>query len=116
MPNIEKETFQYDNLLAGGDLTVLEIGTLDETVEVKRGTILGRVSATNTYKVCKNDAEDGSQTPCGILAEDLKVSDENKDKYIYLAGNFNYSAVIADSSLNKNKAKIELHKNSIFLR
>ena len=29
MPSIEKDTFDYDNLLAGGDFTVLEIGTVD---------------------------------------------------------------------------------------
>jgi len=116
MPGFESDTFNYDNLLAGGDLTVLEIGTIDETGEVKRGTVLGRVSATNTFKICKEGATDGSQEPCAILAEDIKAGAENKDKYIYLSGKFNKDAVIFDSSItNKNKAKIELHKNSVFL-
>lgn len=116
MISIEKDTFNYDNLLAGGDLTVLEIGTVDETVEVKRGTVLGRVSATNTFKICKEGASDGSNEPCAILAEDIKAGAENKEKYLYLSGKFNKNAVIFDFSIkNKNKAKIELHKNSIFL-
>lgn len=117
MPEIVTDTFNYDNLLAGGDLTVLEIGTIDETVEVKRGTVLGRVSSTNTYKICKDVNTDGSNIPVAILAEDLAAGEINKDKYIYLAGNFNASAVIFDAGVaNKNKAKIELHGNSIFLR
>lgn len=116
MPDIVSDTFNYDNLLAGGDFTVLEIGTVDETVEVKRGTVLGRVSATNTFKICKEGASDGSNEPCAVLAEDIKAGAENKDKYLYLSGKFNKNAVIFDSSItNKNKAKIELHKNSIFL-
>lgn len=116
MPGFESDTLNYDNLLAGGDFTVLEVGTVDETVEVKRGTVLGRVSATNTFKICKEDAVDGSKEPCAILAEDIKAGAENKDKYIYLSGKFNKDAVIFDSSItNKNKAKIELHKNSVFL-
>lgn len=116
MPDIVSDTFNYDNLLAGGDFTVLEIGTVDETVEVKRGTVLGRVSATNSFKICKEGASDGSDEPCAVLAEDIKAGAENKDKYLYLSGKFNKNAVIFDSSItNKNKAKIELHKNSIFL-
>ena len=117
MPEIITDTFNYDNLLAGGDLTVLEIGTIDETGEVKRGTVLGRVSSTNTYKICKDANADGSNIPVAILAEDLAASASNKDKYVYLSGNFNKSAVIFDAGVaNKNKAKIELHSNSIFLR
>lgn len=117
MPSIESDTFNYDNLLAGGDLTVLEIGTVDEAVEVKRGTVLGRVSATNTFKICKDANDDGSNVPVAILAEDLPAGASNKDKYIYLAGNFNALAVIFNEGVaNKNKAKIELHGNSIFLR
>lgn len=116
MPSIENDTLNYDNLLAGGDFTVLEVGTVDETVEVKRGTVLGRVSATNTFKICKDANDDGSNVPVAILAEDIKAGAENKDKYIYLSGKFNKDAVIFDSSItNKNKAKIELHKNSVFL-
>lgn len=117
MPEIITDTFNYDNLLAGGDFTVLEIGTVDESVEVKRGTVLGRVSATNTFKICKDANTDGSNVPVAILAEDLPASASNKDKYVYLSGNFNKSAVIFDAGVvNKNKAKIELHSNSIFLR
>lgn len=117
MPEIVTDTFNYDNLLAGGDFTVLEIGTIDETVEVKRGTVLGRVSATNTFKICKDANADGSNVPVAILAEDLPASASNKDKYVYLSGNFNKSAVIFDAGVaNKNKAKIELHGNLIILR
>lgn len=117
MPGFESDTFNYDNLLSGGDFTVLEIGTIDETVEVKRGTVLGRVSSTNTYKICKDANADGSNIPVAILAEDLAAGETNKDKYIYLAGNFTAEKVIFDAGVaNKNKAKIELHGNSIFLR
>lgn len=117
MPEIITDTFNYDNLLAGGDFTVLEIGTVDETVEVKRGTVLGRVSATKNFKVCKDANGDGSEKPVAILAEDLPAGAQNKDKYIYLAGNFNSSAVIFDEGVaDKEQAKIELHGNSIFLR
>ena len=117
MPSIESDTFNYDNLLAGGDFTVLEIGTVDETVEVKRGTVLGRVSATKNFKICKDANGDGSEKPVAILAEDLPAGAQNKDKYIYLAGNFNSSAVIFDEGVaDKEQAKIELHGNSIFLR
>ena len=117
MPGFESDTLNYDNLLAGGDFTVLEIGTIDETVEVKRGTALGRVSSTNSFKICKDANTDASNKPVAILAEDLSAGASNKDKYIYLAGNFNASAVIFDEGVaNQGKAKIELHSNSIFLR
>lgn len=117
MPEIITDTFNYDNLLAGGDFTVLEIGTVDEAGEVKRGTVLGRVSATKNFKICKDANSDGSEKPVAILAEDLPAGAQNKDKYIYLAGNFNSSAVIFDEGVaDKEQAKIELHGNSIFLR
>lgn len=116
MPKYEKSEFNYNDLLAGGDFTVLEIATIDETVSVKRGTVLGRVSAQSTFKICKKGASDGSEIPCAILADDLEAGASNKDKYVYLSGKFNKDAIIYDSSIdNKNKSKIELHKNSIFL-
>jgi hypothetical protein len=42
-------------------------------LELKAGTVLGRVAATGWVKVCRSDAADGSQLPIGILAEDVTI-------------------------------------------
>lgn len=39
---------------------------------LSRGTVLGKLTATGKLAVCDKSAEDGSQTPYGVLAEDAK--------------------------------------------
>lgn len=39
---------------------------------LSRGTVLGKLTATGKLAVCDKSAEDGSQTPYGVLAEDAE--------------------------------------------
>lgn len=39
---------------------------------VKAGTVLGEITAANILAPYKSDSEDGSQTPCYILAQDVE--------------------------------------------
>ncbi len=112
----ESKIHEADNLLAGKELNVLEHAEIDETVAVKRGTVLGRVTASKKLKICKSSASDGSQVPCAIMADNLEQGEANKHKFVYLAGKFREEALIYDESIkDKAQAKIELHKVSIFL-
>ena len=62
----------FDNA-TGGDL------------ELKPGTLLGRVTATNKLALCASGAGDGSEIPVGILMDEIDILDtENADvNYVY---------------------------------
>ncbi len=38
------------------------------------GTVMGRITGTNTIVPCSDDATDGSQNPIGILAADIVIN------------------------------------------
>lgn len=117
-PGIQKGSLEYDNLIANTNATfVLKHGELDaaESSPIKRGTVLGRVSAGKKFKVCKDANGDGSEVAVAILADDFDGGSE-KIVPIYLAGSFNEDSVIFDGGLaDKEAVIIALHGNSIFL-
>jgi hypothetical protein len=57
-----------------------------DPVTLKAGTVLGRVSATAKVIPMKSTAVDGSQTPVGILAEDVFVEDGDTMDLTYCIG------------------------------
>jgi Bacteriophage lambda head decoration protein D len=48
------------------------------------GTILGKVTATGKYKVCVQNASDGSQTPAGLVLADYTVAAATDTKVLVL--------------------------------
>jgi hypothetical protein len=46
-----------------------------DPIELKAGTIMGRVAYTQHVKECKSSANDGSQFPIGVLMQDVTVDD-----------------------------------------
>lgn len=116
-PNVKKGNLEYDDLLADFSGHLLKYITLDdsEAAPIARGTVLGRITASKKFKVCKDANGDGSEVPVAILADDFKVGND-KSVPAYLAGSFNSDALVVDEGVaDKEKLEIELHKNSIFL-
>ena len=80
MPILATDTLRYSNLVknelwpANGfcreSVTANEAAAKTYAV----GTILGKVTATGKYKICVQNAADGSQTPAAIVLEDKSVA------------------------------------------
>jgi head decoration protein D len=75
---------------------VYENGTGDEVV-LLQGTLMGRVAADDTVIPLVSDAEDGSQYPLGVLANDVTVADgDSADVSICVSGDVDFDKVILD--------------------
>ena len=90
-------SFTPDNLLAGYSVPAIteSIVVASGAGELKRGTLLGRVTASGKYVVSTSAASDGSQNPVAVLAEDITVAGADYTTVGYLSGEFNTAAMIS---------------------
>lgn len=93
-PSITSETYAPDALLAGSNvLPVTRDITLLTGENRKRGALLGRVTASGKYKLSVAAAEDGSEVPRAVLAEDTDATAADVKVPVYEAGEFNAAAL-----------------------
>ncbi len=85
------ETATYDpNGLIAGDFPVATSNvTILSGQNLTRGAVVGRVTASGKYILSLSAANDGSQTPAGILAIDCHADGADKTAAVYFAGEFN---------------------------
>ncbi len=84
------ETYTPDNLIAGpfpiktGDVTILA-----NAGQLRRGAVLGKVTASGKYRLCNTANADGSQAPKCVLAKDILVGAADETHVpVYLSGDF----------------------------
>lgn len=110
------ETFTPENLIAGGFPRVMESVTLLSGESRKRGTLLGKVTASEKLKLCNSANTDGSQTPYGILAEDCDASSADKVTSCFLSGEFNSNAMTFGGTDTAATHKAALRDLNIYLK
>jgi len=101
MTDLNTETsFTPDNLFAGHEIPVLVKGVTLEAGqgELKRGTVLGKVTASGKYKVVNSANEDGSEVADCILADDTDTTDGDVTAVAYRTGHFNRKALVFGGS------------------
>lgn len=90
----QEGTYTPDNLLAGdSDDAVAIKGTLAAGNNLKRGTVLGKITASKKYTLSLAAANDGSQAADVILVHDADASSGDIEVLVYVAGPFNKNAV-----------------------
>lgn len=65
---------------------------------LKRGALLGRVTATDKYIPCVKTASDGSQTPAAVLAGDTDAGAADVATAAYFEGEFAGEMMTLDAS------------------
>ncbi|MBX6382086.1 MAG: head decoration protein [Microbispora sp.] len=94
IPSASSETFTPDRLIAGVNIgPVTEDATLVSGQNLTRGAVLGRITASGKLTLSTSAANDGSETPYAILAEDTDASGGDKTCTVYVAGEFNANAL-----------------------
>lgn len=114
-PGMKSTVFNPDQLIAG----ILQPVTRDVTITggaYKRGTVLGKITASGLYTLCVKTASDGSEVPSAILVDDRDASANDVHGSVFLMGEFNANAVIFDASWTKNDLIAALDANKVFLR
>lgn len=116
-PGVAQDVFVPDQLVA--DLrTVITHGqrTITGGAYYKRGTVMGRVTASGKLTIATAAAADGSQTPVEILADDVDTTGGDVNGGTYGGGEFNANAVILGAGITLAAARDALAANRIFLR
>lgn len=102
---------QVDQELFAGstDLIVTHKGTLAQGQNLKRGALLGKVTAGGKYKLSLSTAGDGSEKPCAVLVHDSDATDGDKEVTFYVRGNFNAAAMTFGASHTADSVRDALH-------
>ena len=115
-------TFVQDNLIAGQEVDLLTAGiTLAKNQGViKRGTVLGIITASGLAQIVDSTKADGTQNPNCVLADDVDTGSgaatADFPATAYVQGLFNSKALIFGGTDTADKHETELRRLGIFLR
>ncbi|PKL00059.1 MAG: head decoration protein [Tenericutes bacterium HGW-Tenericutes-1] len=113
----EVGSIEYDNLVAGNNVPLLVKGVVVAAGQgvLKKGSVLGIVTATSKGLFCAAASVDGSQEAKFVLADDVDATEEVV-ALCYQSGELNRGALIFDSTDTAEMHEDELRKNGIFLK
>lgn len=112
----------YKNLIAGTEVKPMVKGVFLKAGQgiLKAGSVLGISTADNVGILLNKSATDGSQTPSGILIEEVDTgTDTDADSIlsqIAIRGVFNQEALLFAEGTNLSDMEIELRKIDIYTR
>jgi hypothetical protein len=110
------EILTKDNLIAGDFPMITEELTILTGNNLKRGTVLGKITASGKCVAVDSTKSDGSQTPSAVLSEDADASAGDKQACAYLTGEFSASALIFGGTDVVATHKTALRTLSIFAK
>jgi len=117
VPGITAEAYLPDQLIAGRFPLVTDTVTIvSGSGVVKRGTVLGKITASGKFTTCLNAASDGSQTPSVILADTVDATSADVSAGVYLAGEFNTNAMTFGTGTTIANSKDTLRDSNIYLK
>ena len=99
IPGKVSDAFIPDQLIAGELKLVTDTVQVGGSAVLKRGTLLGMITATGVWIPSVKTATDGSQIPAAILVDECDstlVSPQTAG--IYVMGEFNFNALTYDPS------------------
>lgn len=114
-PGMTQDAFIPDQLI-GGDLKIV---TKPETITggaFVRGTVLGKITASGKFTIAVAAANDGSQNPVRILADDVDASAGDAPGATYQMGEFNERAVTLGTGITLAAARTALEAQNIYLK
>lgn len=111
------ESYTPDRLLAGGCLVTDQVTLVSGAGALKRGTLLGKITASGKYTTCDSaGTDDGRRTPVCILAVDADATSADVVAPVYLAGEFNSNAMTFGGTDTATTHKATLRDLNIYLK
>lgn len=94
-PNVLQTDYDQSKLVLGGNrFENVSFTASGADVVLTRGMVIGKISATQKGKVLASASTDGSQTPFGIVPENITIADgETQDVSVIVAGDVNKGLV-----------------------
>ena len=99
IPGAYDYAYVPDQLIAGDLKIVTASATITGAAPVARGTVLGKVTTSGSYKTCVGTATDGSQNPCAVMIDNVDATAGDVTGGVYLMAELNGNALILDASL-----------------
>lgn len=105
-----------DNLFAGDLPRSTKMITIASSAALTKGTVLGRITASDKYLKSLSAAADGSQVPKAILAADADASGGDVLAPIYFTGEFNEDALVLGTAHTIASIRDGLRQMGIILK
>jgi hypothetical protein len=115
-PGVAQDVFVPDQLIGGDMKLVTRHRQISGGAIFKRGTVLGVITATGIFTIATAAANDGSQTPVEILADDVDATGGTVEGGTYVMGEFNERAVILGTGITLAAARTALELKNIYLK
>jgi len=120
MANISTEFGSVENrtLFAGTEVAALtsSVTLAGGQGVLKKGAVLGKVTADGKYKLVDKNAADGSQIASVVLAEDVDTSTGDQPAVVYTQGIFNYDVLYVAAGDTVEAHKEELRAGNIYYK
>lgn len=116
MSNPKSETYVPRQITAGDFPVVMDTGVIAAGQTLQAGAVLGQVTVSTEYVLCKAAAEDGSEDPVAILDQDVDTTGGAKSAPVRLTGQVLGSQLTLGEGLTLAAAKAALRPLSIFIR
>ncbi|NWA04800.1 head decoration protein [Pseudomonas gingeri] len=116
MSNPERKSYIPSQISAGDFPVVMEAVVIAAGQQLKSGSVLGQVTASKEYVLCKAAAQDGSQAPSVILDQDVDTTDGARSAPVRLTGQVLGSQLVLGEGLSLATVKVALRPLSLFIR
>jgi hypothetical protein len=114
----QADSVTYDNLIGrmpGVDIQVKAVTVQAGQGVLKRGTVLGIVTASGKAVIVNSANQDGSQTADCILTDDVDTTNGDVVASAYAAGTFNRAALTFGGNDTAAKHETRLRELGIYL-
>jgi hypothetical protein len=115
-PQTTSYTFQPDSLVAGLTQLVSWDFTLIQGQNLKRGALLGKITASGKLTLSLAAAGDGSQVPYAILLDDTDATAGDVNCGVYIKGEFDQNKIIYGTGHTAASVRDGLRDAGIFLK
>lgn len=115
-PGISADAYIPDQLIAGDMKLVTKSVTITGAALFKRGTVLGKITASGKYTISLSAAADGSQTPVAILVDDTDASGGDVNGGVYQQGEFNGNSLILGTGQTLSGVTAALESAKIYVK
>ncbi|HBO8861022.1 TPA: head decoration protein [Pseudomonas aeruginosa] len=116
MYEVQRNTYVPDQLAAGDFPIATGSGVIAAGQVLKRGAVLGRVTASKEYKLSVAAADDGSQAPSAVLLEAVDTSAGAKVAPLQLTGDVRFGALTVGEGHGRDSLADALRPFCLFVR
>lgn len=109
-------TYTPSSLIAGNFPQVKDSGVIAAGQTLKRGAVLGQVTADGQYKLSASAAGDGSEAPKVILDEDIDTTEGALPGVLLLTGEVSGTELTLGAGHTIASVKTALRPLSLFVR